>query len=151
MPTVTLHSRSSPISYSNSPILNPLPRLLHTPSGLAILELQGTINLPTSSLSLSDDTPSNDTSTSTTVGKLVFPDYHPESPAFSEDDTSWMKRVHLYVGRYQRLTGEVKKLGKPLAIIGKRAGVSGDVEELEIREVVYWKILFSSRPEPVGG
>ncbi len=25
---------------------NPLPSLLHTPSGLALLELQGTINLP---------------------------------------------------------------------------------------------------------
>lgn len=62
-----------------------------------------------------------------------------------------MKRVHLYVGKHQRLTGEVKKLAKPLAVIGKREGQPGDVEQLEIREVIYWKVLFSSRPEPVGG
>ena len=63
-----------------------------------------------------------------------------------------MKRVHLYVGQHQRLTGEVRKLPNPVAIIRKRN--SGDAtakeEELEIAEVVYYKVIFSSRPEPVG-
>ena len=81
----------------------------------------------------------------------MFPDYHPESPTFSQDDKSWMKTVHLYVGKHQRLTGEVKKLAKPLAVIGRRGEKAGDTEELEIREIVYWKVIFSSRPEPVGG
>lgn len=63
--------------------------------------------------------------------------------------------MHLYVGRHQRLTGEVKKLAKPLAVIRRRdmAGASTGTEaseELEIVDVVYYKILFSSRPEPVG-
>ncbi len=69
-----------------------------------------------------------------------------------------MKKVYLYVGRHQRLTGEVKKLPKPLAIIrrkepsGSGAGTAATVsdEELEIVELVYHKILFSSRPEPVS-
>lgn len=67
-----------------------------------------------------------------------------------------MKRVHLYVGRHQRLTGEVKKLPSPLALI-RRKNLTEDVsdpasatEELEIAEIVYYKLLFSSRPEPVG-
>lgn len=65
-----------------------------------------------------------------------------------------MKTVHLYVGLHQRLTGEVKKLAKPLAVIRRRAedartqGAGSD--ELEIVDVVYYKMIFSSRPEPVG-
>lgn len=65
-----------------------------------------------------------------------------------------MRKVHLYVGRHQRLTGEVKKLGK-----GKCIGVvrrvegdgegSGSEQGLEIVDVVRYKILFQGRPEPV--
>lgn len=63
-----------------------------------------------------------------------------------------MKRVHLYVGQHQRLTGEVKKLPNPVAVIRKRDNgeAIADGEELEIAEIVYFKIIFSSRPEPVG-
>jgi chromosome transmission fidelity protein 8 len=65
----------------------------------------------------------------------------------------------------------VKKLQKPIAVVGRRRagegggmqggdermeGVEGeseegDTEELEVVEVVRWKVVFSSRPEPVGG
>lgn len=72
-----------------------------------------------------------------------------------------MKTVHLYIGRHQRLTGEVKKLANPLAVIRRRdatrearqeeaGGADGHGEELEIVDLVYYKLLFSSRPEPVG-
>lgn len=78
-----------------------------------------------------------------------------------------MKRVYMYVGQHQRLSGEIKPLAKPVAVIRKRVkdddgGVQGDDEmgvtegevgegeALEIVEIVRWKILFSSRPEPVG-
>lgn len=134
MPTVPLHlTPKAPIV----PPSNPLPQLLQTPTGLAILEIQGTVNLP-----------STDPSTQTTpIGRLVFPDYPENSPSNS---TAWMKRVHLYVGQHQRLTGEVKKLPNPVAVIRKREGHQTDSEELEIVEVVYWKVVFSSRPEPVG-
>lgn len=93
----------------------------------------------------------------TRIGKLVFPDY---SASDTASNTAWMKRVYLYVGQHQRLTGEVKKLPKPMAVIRRRdtqrdAPADGQVEvgveeELEIVEIVRWKILFSSRPEPVG-
>lgn len=67
-----------------------------------------------------------------------------------------MKKVYLYVGCFQRLTGEVKKLPKPVAVIRRRPRRSedgdddGGGEELEVVEVVKYKILFASRPEPVG-
>ncbi len=134
MPTIPLHlAPKAPIV----PPTNPLPQLLETPTGLAILEIQGTINLP-----------SPDPSTQTTpIGRLVFPDYSEDS---SINGTAWMKRVHLYVGQHQRLTGEVKKLPNPVAVIRKRQDHQTDSEELEIMEIVYWKVVFSSRPEPVG-
>jgi chromosome transmission fidelity protein 8 len=66
-----------------------------------------------------------------------------------------MKRVYLYVGKHQRLTGEVKKLPKAIAVIQKRKVQGGDHkeggrEDLEVVEIIKYKILFSTRPEPVG-
>ncbi|KAI9681273.1 MAG: hypothetical protein M1817_002555 [Caeruleum heppii] len=161
MPTIPLHppdpSRKSVVSSAS----NPLPQLLQTPSGLALIELQGTINLPEpASLPSNNNNPSAQ-SQDTPIGRLVFPDHEPNAPA---DDLSWTKQVYLYVGKHQRLTGEVKKLPNPMAIIRKRdvpreekaeADTSMDErdevdEELEIVEIVKWKILFSQRPEPVG-
>ena len=134
MPTVPLHlGPKEPISQSP----NPLPQLLQTPAGLAILEIQGTINLPQASSS----------EPTTKVGRLVFPDYSSENPTQS---VVWMKRVYLYVGQHQRLTGEVKNLPKPLAVIRKRATSDSANEELQKMDIVYWKVIFSSRPEPVG-
>ncbi|KAH8687428.1 chromosome transmission fidelity protein 8 [Tricladium varicosporioides] len=137
---------------------NPLPQLLQTPSGLALLELQGTINLPEQ-----DETLDGDSKTGvkeTEIGRLIFPDYDPQDSS----STTWMKRVYMYVGKHQRLTGEVKKLPKAIAVIRRRTEglsqnntsitalveVSEQPEELEIVEIVKYKILFSLRPEPVG-
>lgn len=152
MPTIPLHPR--PLQAS-PPSENPLPNLLHTPSGLALLELQGTVHFP----------PSSDPTGSTQIGKLIFPLYNPQIS--DPSDTKWMKRVYIYVGKGQRMTGECKKLAKPFAIVRKRQRGDADVqmggtdeetgqgkvedEELEIVELVRYKIVFSSRPEPVGG
>lgn len=165
MPSIPLHPRAT--TSSSKPLDNPLPQLLQTPSGLAILEIQGTINLPSSSSTDEQDepapTPTNDdpaTPTTTTfetpLGKLMFPDYSPQTT--TDDDTSWMKRVYLYVGKYQRMTGEVKKLGQPVAVVQRRQDLpenGGDVggcetEELEILDVVKYKMIFKNRPEPVN-
>lgn len=149
MPTIPLHPQPLALS-STTPECNLLPPLLHTPSGLALLELQGDIRFPPAVAQ-----------NSTQVGKLVFPLYNPE--VNGEDDKKWMKRVYFYVGKNQRMAGEVKKLGKPFAVIRKRETASdadvimGDGEEerpgdeLEIVEIVKYKILFATRPEPVGG
>lgn len=145
MPSIPLHLPSAdgsrPDTWNNPS--NPLPNLLRTPSGLAILEIQGKINLPAPETST--------LSSATSIGRLVFPNYRKDDPPAN---TTWMKTVHLYVGRYQRLTGEVKKLAKPLAVIRRRGELKmnekNGIEELEIVELVYHKIIFSSRPEPVG-
>lgn len=136
------------------PSENPLPQLLRTPSGLALLEMQGTINTPSPPNRGEDDASSQPGSYETPIGRLVFPDYEPGKSGGGE----WQKRVYLYVGMHQRLTGEVKKLPKAIAIIRRRAPsktegnpkVEDGVEELEIVEIVKFKIIFSSRPEPVG-
>lgn len=140
---------------------NPLPHVIQTRAGLALLEIQGTINLPDHG----DEDAYNSTSgkeeegkvMETPIGRLVFPDYEGD-----EGGDKWMKRVYLYVGKHQRLTGEVKKLPKAIAVIKKRNSQVGGqgvgategeevaTEELEVVEIVKYKILFSIRPEPVG-
>ncbi|PTB64399.1 hypothetical protein BBK36DRAFT_1124780 [Trichoderma citrinoviride] len=125
---------------------SPLPKLLQTPSGLAILELQGSINLPQDA----EGEPLKDVE----VGRLEFPDYAPDAIG-----TGWMKRVHMYIGQHQRLTGEVKKLPRALAVVRRRQnrtleGSGGtyaeEGENLEVVEIVKYKLMFASRPEPVG-
>lgn len=114
--------------------------------------MQGTFHFP----------PFSDPTGSTQLGKLVFPLYNPDLNDLG--DTKWMKRVYMYVGKGQRMMGECKKLPKPLAVVRKRETTDEDAvmgghnddeggkeEELEIVEVVKWKIVFSNRPEPVGG
>ena len=151
-PTVKLHPQPS---NPDAAVDNPLPQLIQTPSGLAILELQGTINLPQTDPEAAEGEDTQEVS----IGKISFPDYHPDiqDPA----STSWMKRVHLYVGHHQRLTGEVKKLPKALAVVRRRSpdGAGGEdvdmssedsKDELEVVEIVKYKLVFSHRPEPVS-
>ncbi|KAL7936023.1 Ctf8 domain-containing protein [Trichoderma chlorosporum] len=135
-----------PPSKQASTTTNPLPTLLQTPSGLAILELQGSINLPQGA--------QGETLKDVEVGRLEFPDYSPDAIG-----TAWMKRVHMYIGQHQRLTGEVKKLPKALAVVRKRqnrmleSSAGPYMEEgdnLEVVEIVKYKLMFASRPEPVG-
>ncbi|KAK1954572.1 hypothetical protein LY78DRAFT_562962, partial [Colletotrichum sublineola] len=126
---------------------SPLPPLIKTPSGLALLEMQGTINLP----QFTPDENNGQSEPEVLIGKVVFPDYHPDTQ--EEGSTAWMKRVFLYVGQHQRLHGEVKKLPKAMAIIRRRGegtpGKDRETEELEIAEIIKYKIMFGNRPEPV--
>lgn len=154
MPSVPLYTK--PSHALEKGVASPLPSLLATPSGLAIVEIQGTIHAPFPTISDDSLTPSP---SETPVGHLDFPDYDSSAP----DDIKWMKRVYLYVGQHQRLVGEVKKLAKPIAVIQKRGtgenaeaskrgqedGESTDQDALEIAEVVKYKVLFQGRPEPV--
>lgn len=157
MPTIPLHLHPSERSGNKTETngscapTNPFPQLLQTPSGLALLELQGTINVPTPENEHHDamtDSPtltSDSASFETPIGKLMFPDYSPHNP----DDTKWMNRAYLYVGRYQRMTGEVKKLPRPIAVLQKRVSAT-EAEELEVVEIVRYKVFFKNRPEPVN-
>lgn len=144
--------------------INPLPQLLQTPSGLALLELQGKINLPQVQHN-EDGSVKPDQEDQTRIGRLVFPNYNPN--VLDPNDKSWMKVVFLYIGQHQRLAGEVKKLPKAVAVMRRRekpteamnmidtegSYVQGEElppEELEIADIVKYKLVFSQRPEPVG-
>lgn len=157
---VTLHPRPSPSAeaITTTTTTNPLPQLLHTPTGLALLELQGTINLPPPPSDDDDDNNNNNSdhpAVPINIGRIDFPDYRPDSITFDASSTAWMRRAYLYVGPHQRLTGEVKKLPRPIAVVRRRGGGAeeegaGVGEDLEVVEIVRYKIVFSSRPEPVG-
>jgi chromosome transmission fidelity protein 8 len=166
MTTATLQGRNPPATAVSSP----LPQLLQTPTGLALLELQGTINLTAPSEPEPEpdpsDSPGQGGEAAVAIGRLTFPDYDADALTGS---TAWMKHVQLYIGQHQRLTGEVKKLPRPVAVIRRRdrsdarardggeggvVGMSGSDEEaaeqLEVVEIVRHKLVFSQRPEPVG-
>ncbi|POS78003.1 hypothetical protein DHEL01_v203596 [Diaporthe helianthi] len=157
--SVTLHlSIPTPAgSGDNNNNNNPLPQLLHTPSGLALLELQGTINLPEAEGAVDDGSDHHHQQPAIPIGRIDFPDYRPGSITFDPASTAWMRRVYMYVGQHQRLTGEVKKLPRAVGVVRRRlegvgaaGGGGGGGEELEVVEIVKYKIVFSSRPEPVG-
>lgn len=131
MPTVSLNC---PTQKEDSKFENPLPQLLHTPSGLALIELQGSVLSDTSQHSISE---------AINLGRLVFP------PSEVSSSTEWDgKRVFLYVGKHQRMAGEVKKLGKAIAVVRRREG--GEEGEVEVEDIVRFKMVFASRPEPMG-
>ncbi|KAF2173048.1 hypothetical protein M409DRAFT_16998 [Zasmidium cellare ATCC 36951] len=145
MPTISL--RLPAADRNGNTASNALPPLLQTPSGLAILELQGSV--------LAEHGDVEGSTAVLPLGKLVFPS------ADGQDGGDWDgKRVFLFVGKHQRMTGEVKKLAKPLAIVRRRRpDVSADDDdappaagdEVEIAEIAHFKILFTHRPEPMGG
>jgi chromosome transmission fidelity protein 8 len=120
---------------STTPHANPLPPLLHTPAGLAILELQGTLHTPSGELD----------ATSIDVGQLVFPLFDPSAPS---EDLAWTKKVYIYVGKNQRMTGSVKKLDKALAVLKRddAADQDGKAGDVKILGIVKWRIVFSARP-----
>ena len=138
--------RIHPPAEGRDAVPSPLPQLIQTPSGLALLELQGIINLPQDS--------QGEILANVDIGSLHFPDYVPGA-----EGSAWMKRAHLFVGQHQRLTGEVKKLPKAMAIVRKRenrilqnsaGSYTEPGENLEVVEIVKYKLIFANRPEPVG-
>jgi chromosome transmission fidelity protein 8 len=147
MPAITLHP---PAAERASQRQNALPQLLQTPSGFAILEIQGTVN---STLMPPEGQQDKSDEAALPVGQLMFPLH---DPAKGADDTAWQKRVYLYVGKHQRLTGEVKRLAKPIAVVRRKpaatgeSGESGESDDMEVAEIIHYKLLFAHRPEPVG-
>ena len=154
MPSIPLHPPPNPYpstttTNTTTTTLNPLPPLLHTPQGLALLEIQGSLNLPPDPRGLQ-------------IGRLEFPLLSRSAPDLDEpegkrmaDPPPWTTKVHLYIGTTQRLVGSVRALERPLAVVvrrkKKKAGAShGEVKEdeeeseaLEVRDIVRWKLYVS--------
>jgi len=148
MPTTPLYPQ---VTQETTNPTSPLPQLLQTPLGLAILEIQGNLNF--SQTATGPDTVQP-------IGRIMFP-LIPAGTTPAPDDTKWMKKVQLFIGKNQKLTGEVRKLAKPLGVVRRRErpeddgendvnGVNGGQsqgDELEIMDLVKYKLYFSSRPE----
>ena len=101
-----------------------------------MVEIQGTIASEDSSAGVSQ---------ALQLGRLVFP-----PPEGQDDSSGWDgKRVFLFIGKHQRMTGEVKKLSKPIGVLRRKPG-SKDEDEVEIAEIIYQKLIFAHRPEPMG-
>jgi len=152
--SVSLHPPPPPSIRGQDKPFNPLPRLIQTPSGLALLELQGTINLPEEQQQPQQDGQPQEQHP-IPIGRIHFPDYNPNDPS---EEGPWMKRVWLYVGKHQRLSGEVKEMPRAMAVVRKQRKEDGNMaqegeggaEELEVVEIVKYRLVFSQRPEPVG-
>ncbi|TGZ76454.1 hypothetical protein EX30DRAFT_344890 [Ascodesmis nigricans] len=137
MPSIPLHPPPQP----TTPHPSPLPQLLHTPSGLALLEIQGTLNISPDTISASDAD-----SVTTEFGRILFPS--------DEERQRGDKRVWMFVGKHQRLLGKCVELKVPMGVLRRKKkekedGEGAAVEELEVVEIVRWKVVFASRPEPV--
>jgi chromosome transmission fidelity protein 8 len=86
-----------------------------------------------------------DAATALNLGRLVFP------AAENSESSEWDgKRVFLFIGKHQRMAGEVKKLSKPVAVIRRPIDPTAPQDVVEVAEIVYYKMLFQHRPEPMG-
>lgn len=143
MPTVTLHP-PSPARARGLLLENALPPVLHTPSGLAMIELQGSILSENGAAEFAE---------ALELGRLVFPAADDSIDGSSDWDG---KRVLLYIASHQRMAGEVKKLAKPVAVVRRPSNIDENEndpatrDDIEIAEIMHLKILFASRPEPMG-
>lgn len=102
-----------------------------TPFGRALLEIQGVLNLPTSTPEESSVHAGNfirvgDEGTAVKFGRVEF-----------NGDKATM-----FVGNLQRLLGEVVPLAVPLGVLKVEEG-------LEIVDVIKYKLIFKDRPLPV--
>jgi chromosome transmission fidelity protein 8 len=135
---------------------------MRTPSGTALIELQGAIHLgsqPLAKTSL-DLVPANDQDDPNGSQEDIIDLSGTHVLGNMEYDGNG-KNVTLTVGKHQRLRGEIVKLKNPLAIL-QMAGTDlpaigptqlsqgvADSVDIPIIEVITHKIVFNKRPEPV--
>lgn len=163
----------------NQSIEGLLPKVLQTPSGLALLEIQGSINIGKRTLSSvgglglenvededseSENNPDDEADMNNDSDEGI---HHIGEFDFSGLEAGGSE-VTLRIGRYQRLRGKLIKLKYPLAVlrvdpkedptvtqesIEEKRNAIGDsrdaIVEVPILDIIYHKILFSTRPEPI--
>lgn len=163
-----------------------LPKILKTPSGLALLEIQGTITVGKRKLTseggfgLENEDEEDADMTDGEDSNNINQDVYEAVPHIGEFDFSDIEsggsEVVLRIGKFQRLRGKLTKLKMPLAVLrmdpkdsseevdeikppptqdlldATRRTIVNDrdaVVEVPILDIIYYKILFSTRPEPI--
>lgn len=124
-----------------------VPSILKTPTGLLLIEVQGTLHIGQKALvssgSLGLD--ANETVSKASHDLIGVFD-------FSELEKGG-KEIVLNVDRHQRLRGKVVKLKDPIAIVRTDAVSDStnpdEAPEIPIIDIVEFKAVFSNMPEPV--
>ena len=145
MPTIPLHppptTAPAATPTDNPPLLLPLQN-----NALALLELQATLHLPPCTSSTSPPIP---------IGHLCPATGTAAAAGVPAVDGA---RVDLCTAT-QRMTGVVRALRRPVAVVQARGGGDGDTDgdggdadelALQVVRVVRFKVVFAGRPEPVG-
>ncbi|ANB12471.1 Chromosome transmission fidelity protein 8 [Sugiyamaella lignohabitans] len=160
MPSAILKYRPEPAGRVH------IPEVLRTPSGLALVEIQGTVhigsnaltdsglnlNTKESSLSFDGDGDLDMNQLPRESGNSFRTDLNLLGKfTFSEDS----KDVVLIMGNYQRLRGKIVALKKPVAVLKmlnretSATPSSSNSIDIPVVEIIRHKVLFDSRPEPV--
>lgn len=143
MPTATI----TKVFYSGASGNVEFPKTLQTPSGIALLEIQGIIHIGDKQLT-GEGGFSLDSQTEDEKLNLSEPELVGEF-IFSNDND-----VVLNVGKYQRLRGSIQKLKKPLALVkiedpDRKIENEDENREMKLVEIIYHKLVFSAMPEPI--
>jgi chromosome transmission fidelity protein 8 len=130
---------------------NLLPQILHTPSGLALIEIQGKIHVGTQPL-IQSALDLQVVSEEDSRDELVDSSKHRKLGTLEFSDNG--KDVNLIIGKHQRLRGKISELKTPLAVLKMdelthSSPLKNDIKTIPILEVIKYKILFNTRPEPV--
>lgn len=161
MPTATIDCSSVPdILNNNSSAQDDNNNLIFTPYGLMLLEIQGELNLP---IEFPQGQPKTDEDREYLNNFITINEIHHAvkfgNLVFDEKDNS---KVTLYVGKSQRLLGNVVKLSTPLAVLkiplknedemmlDNDDNANQQEEELiKLMDIVKAKVIFKQRPLPI--
>lgn len=147
MPVAVLNKKLQSNAASDGSVL---PQTIQTPSGLALLDIQGTIRIGNKAL--------------TGKGGLGLD----SQSGNSEDDNGALEHVGEFdfsgvlaggsevlmrVGKSQLMRGKLEKLKKPVAILriesDDQITTEDEVKQIDVVEIVYYKLAFATMPEHV--
>ena len=130
-----------------------LPQLLQTPSGLILIEIQGTLHIGNQTLVSSGGFGLNNLNENKCKAELI---HFLGKFDFSELEN---KNISLTIDEHQSLHGQFVKLKKPLAILRIdhlidphqeiRTKCDHDPINVPLLDVIEFKVVFTSRPEPI--
>lgn len=122
------------------------PSIIKTPMGLAMIEIQGELNIPNEKpvgLSSEEDKLFKTCNLPPFLSNKEPVDVVKIGSVEIEEES---KRVTLFISTTQRLVGKIVKLDPPLGLMKLS---QDDKEPCEIVDVITSKMIFSSRPLPI--
>lgn len=115
--------------------------IIRTSKGLFLIELQGELNVPHALARDAVGVSEEYRQLFATVDEIQ------QAVKFGRLEFDHNSRAVLYVGKSQRIIGDVEELKEPLGVM--KVPTKPELGDIEIIDVVYSKIIFKSRPLPV--